>query len=118
MSEVMTRGYGREAGGGCGCDFCRQQALRSNRPGALPPVLPAVPRGTLDWSEMPGRIHVADESESLPFFGLMFAIVGSVALGIFLWGLVMMGGIVLAQALWHAGLHSAGLLHQLRGRLG
>lgn len=94
---------------GCPCAEC--ELGRRDR------ITGARAKGDLAWSEMPGRIHLTDESEPLPFFGLMFTFVGAIALGIFVAVLVAMGGIVLAQALWHAGLHSAGLLHQLHARL-
>jgi|GEM_PF-2206517 hypothetical protein len=81
------------------------------------PLSPVTPKGELNWSAMPGRIHVVDEVNPLPVFGMFFTFVGMLLLGIVALGLAVTGGVVLAQALRHAGLHSHGLLHQLHARL-
>ncbi len=118
MNDATAIGSGLRIGRvTCDCSLC-VESRKSNRPGALPPVRPAVAKVDLDWSAMPGRVHVADEAEPVPFFGLIFTLVAFAALDILTAGLTVLGGIVLARAIWYAGPHGAGLLHQIYIRLG
>ncbi|HEY5056999.1 MAG TPA: hypothetical protein VII58_12620 [Acidobacteriaceae bacterium] len=92
----------------CPCGLCEIERRKQLAPGTV--------RGELNWSAMPGRIHVVEGADA-PFFGMILTFAGASLLGLGMLFLCVTGGVVLAQAVRHAGFSGVALLHQLHARL-